>query len=516
MKNSTFKVSGQTLYDAFINKKQLLKTSLFSRLFSIIVLSFISLLSINRTNAESLTLTSEVIQGNKPYLKLSDGTELTSLNQLSGFSMPNRDGTPGTEQIDVSMAGTVLIAPVGMKFSDITAIVSTTGASELLSSTTQLSVDDDDGDAGILDTILGTAKVEWKNNGVTVPLSAQNQIMPKCEGPYTLEITIDGEVSANTMYGYPRTNNYGTNPTITYTFTPAGGPEICYIGTGEMSQFYTGTSDNLKYTIGYNPALWEKTGNVHRGFSVKALNQAAVAYPTTGFDKAVLKLMGSGTDQNNYRCTKGAGASWVDLSGSASTALGENCQITYNSTAKPTTAATINMDYTVDGGLTWIPMNSYTIPVPMKWAIGKGLLQYGNTGSVSTSTAFPVLDACRTVGPNADNGTTTPSDMGMTEANKEFRQQYLYRRDELTNSPRTVAAEGSAPPLGQDYYSRDADGTFMGEWGRVANYAGSPWSGTIGYWASEAWSTVNQNVVSTDGKSDYSHPFKSYAAICRG
>lgn len=489
-------------------KKRLLSFDFYRYLLLWLVVSPVSsLFFVIPVHALSVT-TAKTITGTEPSLMSSDGTIFTSLNQLSEFSMPNRDGKPGREVIDVSMASTAISVPDGMKFSDISTLVAATGTSTPMS---DVSVFDADGDVG---SATGTVKVTWKNNGEIVPLANQNQRLSTCEGPYTLEITVDSSVSAQTLYGDPRTKIYGTSPTVKYTLVPSK-LEICYIQPTSMN-VYTGIEGTeIKYANGYNPAVWKKD----KGFAVYLMSMAGKTFPTTGFNKATFTITGSGGNQSKYKCEidTGSAGNWVTLSTKAASAtLGRGCQITYNTATRPTTSVKLNMLYTADSGASWTQIGSYTIPTPDKWALPlSSSYAYANDASLETATSFPMLDACRAQA--GIGGTTTRQEAaGQTDEDRAFRQKYVYRRDELTNGPFAYGAEGTLPPIGTNYFSRDVDGTFMGEWGWLDAYDGTGWTSSSWYWMSETWSTTRPFAVTFRGDINNTYPNVTGGAACRG
>lgn len=489
-------------------------------------LTFLYLL-LTISNAYGLSSsTANEINGNKPYLLLSDGvTKLTNLDELLGFKMPKRDGASGSEWIDTQMAGTVLMAPVGMKYSDVEPLIIVDGS---LHTPSGLIVGDEDGDADIVENtnVTGKMKATWYNAGVVVPASDLGQTLLSCGGPYTLNIEIPNEVNVNTKYGTPNSNAYGTHAGLTYTFMSSKA-SICYLQPASMkvnsgSVLATSLSSKFPYQSelnpgGYNPITWkyDNITGIHKGFKVTA------GFPTTGFKRAEFSIIGSGNNQQHYRCSSLDNGGKITLSGNGNSELGTNCKVTYNSITKADftaggTTPTITMEYNLNGN-DWVEIGKYTIPNPVRWAIGKGELKYGNTNSLANSTQFAVLDACRNV---ANGSTTWQQAGGLNDADKLFRQAFLYRRDELTNSSmadRTKKPEGMAVDRVSNYYSRDVDGTFMGEWGYMFDYKGSGWSAQTLYWTAESWSPIYQFYVDMRGLVGVAHPKVSGSvAICRG
>jgi len=511
----SFQSINQTAQLFLIPSKYYRLTSLFSLL--LIILLFL-ILVVNRANAALSSTTANSIQGNKPYLLLPDSvTKLNNLNDLLGFSM--WDGTYESNgvtkhmvRIDASMANNVLTAPSGMTYSDVVALVNVNGNLENLMNIT---VNDDDGDAAIASNtnVTGAMRATWYNDGVAITSAELGQTLTACSGPYTLKVEVPSAVSANTTYGDPNTNAYGTHDGITYTFEP-NEKIICTIQPKDLTVYPGTDSSSVKYASGYNSSTWQRA----KGFKVSA------GFPTTGFVNAVFKIIGSGSDQSKYRCSSPDNGGKITLSGAASKVLGQNCVVTYNSATKTAFVAggvpTITLEYNTDNN-GWVVVDSYAIPIPSKWAIGYGMMNYGNMSSLSNSSSFDTLNTCRVmVDGNASPMTLKTQVLDMTNEGKAWRQKYLYRRDELTNSPladTTNYPENSSTYIVANYYSRDI-GTFMSEWGDVANYDSSPWSTPAKiYWTAEAYSTVYQLTVSSNGYVGFAYAnYPVTGAICRG
>lgn len=397
--------------------------------------------------------TFNTIKGSEPYLLLSDGiTKLSGLDELMGFSMPKRDGSSAREQIEVSMASMTLIAPKDMKYNDVVPLVTANGT---LQNIPGLTVGDADGDSTLISntSVGGQMKATWYNGGVAIQPDQLNVSLDPCGGPYKLTIEISTEVTANTTYGDPNIKSYGKG-SVSYSFVPKD-ITICYLQPKDM-RIYTGGL--IAYSEGYNPAIWSP-GN---GFSMQLMNEKSVMFPTTGFKNAAFSLIGSGNDQSRYRCSSSDDGVKIGLSGTANTKLGEKCTVTYNSLKRADfnaggSTSTIIMEYNLGGG-TWMEIGSYTIPTPNLWLIGLGRIVYGDASSLKESTSFPALDACRmAVDGNATPATTQSQALDLTAQGEAWRQKYLFRMDELTNSRLGDDSSGITR-----YYSRDIS-TFLGQ-----------------------------------------------------
>jgi|GEM_PF-1385286 len=253
----------------------------------------------------------------------------------------------------------------------------------------------------------------------------------------------------------------------TYTLKLNGTTNVITHIRPHSMQVYTnddcdnGATDCIKFPQGYNPDVWDS----EKGFSIAKMKATNKWFPTTGFKGAEFDIIGSGTDQSNYRCRAVYG-DWISLSGNANKDLGQNCHVTYNAFNKPNSHVTIVMEQKVNNN--WKKIGDYTINIPNKWAIIRfGDLPYATSdwgGDTSFLFNFPYLDYCRSVGPRADNKKSGKSEAVYNE-DDVFRKKYLYRPDELTNTPTANLKERAGM-----YFSRDIDITFMGEWGNLYDY----------------------------------------------
>ncbi|MCX8711730.1 hypothetical protein J3U57_04220 [Gilliamella sp. B3464] len=437
---------------------------------SIIGIHFLFILFSPYTEALS-NITVKTIAGNVPYLQLKSdqdgnvGTKIKGLNELLGFRMPTTENNNALKFVDVSeslsFGGKPLQIPEGTKFSDIITMVPANGQANALS---QFNVGDDDGDASLTEntTIEGTLTATWyDNNNVINDLSREFNV---CGGPYFLKISAQN-VAVSTKYGQPNKNIYGSQPVITYQFMLEGAPKLCFVQPG--MNVYKNSSYMTKYPNGYNPEVWDsgtsRSSTYQRGGGFKAEQFK----PITGFKYITFKLIGSGADQSQYRCQLDSSNSinWVTLHSSvASEGLGANCYVRYDSVTKPTTPLTINMEYTADKGKTWQNIGKITLPIPQKWAIIPTRLK----GFLNDKDSYTAYDECRRIIDGQTIPKTTSAQVNdMSESGKAWRQKYLYRRDELTNSLQANTPEGTAKPIdnAKKYtYSRDL-GTFLSEWG---------------------------------------------------
>lgn len=476
----------------------------------LLLVSLLALLPFN-SNAAISAITVNAIKGTEPYLVLSDGTKLAKLDELLGFTMPKQDGSSGTEHIDATMADKTIIAPSGMKFSDAVTLVKADGNLYDIPGT---KVADDDGDAiDILNTsVQGKIKATWYDGDSKV--INLDQLMDGCGGPYKLKVEAPSSVSANTLYGNPRVNVYGTHPGITYNFK-SNAMKICYLKPVDLT-VNTGTEGvDIEFASGYNPAVW----TANKGF------KASSQFPSTGFYKAQFAVLGPGDDQTKYRCQLSVDDGRIVLSGASSKNVGKNCTITYNSKTKAEFIAgslpTIDMYYN-SGDTPETKIDSYQIPQPKKWAISGGSGAYKT--DASSSARYTALDTCRQLIDGVDGPAITNSQgFDTTPDAQNFRQKYLYRMNELTNNPYAKSGtyqEGNYSDTlqGKGFFSRDVDQTFIGEWGDLTKYTGSSFSYGV-FWSAEMWikskSTIGGVNVKT-GALFNNGPYDSSGIICRG
>ena len=448
----------------------------------IIGIHFLFILFSPYTEALS-NVTAKTIVGSAPYLQLKSdqdgnvGTKIKGLNELLGFRMPTTENNNALKFVDVSeslsFGGKPLQIPEGTKFSDIITMVPANGQANALS---QFNVGDDDGDASLTEntTIEGTLTATWyDNNNVINDLSRELNV---CGGPYFLKIGAQN-VAVSTKYGQPNKNIYGSQPVITYQFMLDGGPKLCFVQPN--MNVYKNSSYMTKYPNGYNPEVWDpgtspSSNNLQQGGGFKAEQFK----PITGFKDITFMLIGSGADQSQYRCQLDSSNStnWVTLqSSAASKDLGANCQVRYDSVTKPTTPLTINMEYTADKGKTWQNIGKITLPIPQKWAI----IPTRVTGFRDfLGSSYLAYDECRRIiDGQAIPKTTSAQVNDMSEAGKAWRQKYLYRRDELTNSLQAYRPEGTSSSI--DFFEKPAArdlGTFVSEWGIFPQFGNYLWT----------------------------------------
>lgn len=462
-----------------------------------IIIIFFSLININFSYSAISATTNKNILGSTPYFVLSDNlTEIREIKELLGFSMPILNPSSGVverKQIDTSYSNVDIIASSDMKFSDIKLLIPADNKNYKLSEITT-SIEDIDGDAEQTYS-QGTMTATWYNNKGAV-VENLYQTIDSCNSPYTLSI-IANNVSANTVYGNPNSNTYGSGSTR-YTFK-VDKSEICYIKPLSIDIATVGTS----LPKGFNPALFDSA----KGFIISGLKLNNKIFPTTGFKGAEFTLLGTGDDQSKYRCNLENNTNDVSLSGNGNFYGGKNCTIRYETTTRFQSPITINMEHY--DGVRWSKIDSYVIPLPTLWAIRGEEMAYANNNVLSEATLFPALSYC--------SGQTVTS---INDTIYKNRQQYMFRRDEITNSlgsNQIDYPENTSPLIPNSQFSRDVDGTFMGEWGPVYKYDYSSANINMFYWTAEAYSNNQQFEIGTFGNIYSTNPDADYFLVmCRG
>jgi|GEM_PF-6590301 len=457
----------------------------------------------NNANGQDRGTQTNKSQTNRPYLVLPTSGTLVDLTRILVFTMPSRNGHLERETIGIKTK--VITATRKMKFSDVKTPVQADNEPHSL----PLTYNNDDGDTVSINAVM-TATWKDKDGNIISAKDLDSRLRLE-NSPYTLSLDVKHSKD------YDDQND--SKPLKIYTFIVKSDPAtIAYIKPASMKVFSSGKK-YIKFSEGYNPEVWE----VSKGFSVEKMKMARKYFPTTGFNGAEFDIIGSGDDQSDYRCRLTYG-SWIILSGPASQDLGQNCHVTYNTTNKPTSHATIILEQLLDDN--WVKIDDYTINIPQKWAILLDKKYSYADNYLADATIFPALDACRKVGLRADHEITIWTEgAGKNPEDKEIRQQFMYRRNELTNSPHAdpiIYPEGIAQDYIASFFSRDIDSTFMGEWGILSNYRKSGWASDSWapgrwYWTAEVYRyRGSQSGVEEDGSIGWIIPQTKLSTVCRG
>lgn len=426
---STFFQEKVDYYQQFASLKKMWLMLFWRRFFIFCICLFFSVNSL----ANLSTTSKQSIMGSEPYILLSDLTKLTNLSQLQTIQIITRDGSSNT--INATNANRIMKAPQFMRFSDVKVLlnVPADGSYHNLVGTI---LGDDDGD-NAEGTISGTIKATWYDeNNQQVPNHRLGEELWHCGGPFTLKIEVNN-VSVATKYGNPRSRFYGNGQIINYIFL-SGGNNICFLKPKDMT-----IRDNS-----YNATIFYP----NKGFI------RSTGFPSTGFQYASFSLMGPGPNQGIYRCYISHG--WGKISLSTDGGIGQNCTITYQSATKAdfinSGTPVITMEY--HDGQAWQWLDSFTIPIPSKWALGGKRIKFGSSKSLTTSLSFPGLDYC-------SGGKTT-----MSQAfDRNYRIRYMYGPYEITSD-----FAGFVRGMG----------SFMAEWGILRNYGGV-WNNDSEIWTAD-------------------------------
>ncbi|OCG22638.1 hypothetical protein A9G11_06975 [Gilliamella sp. wkB108] len=505
--------------------------------------------------------TAKVINGTEPYLLLPDGvTEVTKDNIDTllddWFTIYIPDPTDKNQRIkltrDLADKGIYELAK-NTKLSEIQAIVEADNQPHTV--TTDFKVGDVDGDADNPVNTSVSAEIQacWINelNPLGCEKFLQYQTVDDCTGPYNLTLKFGTPFAARTKYGIPNSRAYGVNDySVTYKFL-VDNKRICWLQPFSMDYFH---SDNVGEEItireGYYRRFWDWRGKINpdedhsvgeymtkqRGWLRKYDGVYGDKFPTTGFKGARFSILASGYDQSIYRCSSEDDGIKIKLSNDIPRtfrnellrlkydAVGQNCTVTYLSRTKAQfmaggKAPSIRIEQKKPDG-EWWQVDRLYLEAPQKWALGSAqVLEYGDNNNLMYAKNFPALDICRGV----SSGTTTRDQaVGQSESDKQFRQKFMYRRDEITNSPysdRNKAPEFSSVTLPEDsYFVRDVDHTFMGEWGRLEVYPDSPWFYSDNYHEGlyltpELWSPERGYSVGGSGNVLY---YNKGILVCRG
>lgn len=476
--SSNLKYQSNNLLNSFINRFIFIgkgKNEFKRKLKLFIWLLFASVM-INTGYAAVTPVTSLTrISGNFPKLVLiSDESEVTNQNiyQFATVKAPNPYGSGSIDVIAPEKALFVSKNIIYFDEIDINKIVAEYPIDGKYHDL-PVKVLDIDGDADKPEDVIlegATIRFKWNKNDDQTKLT-------RCSGTLDVEILIP-TIKVGTKYptGSDYTlrgpGNMVSNSSIERHFSFYR-PQICHFEPFDPQMVW----DNDLGTWGVNRAKWDP-------YNILSTRNGYFRYdsgfPKTGFKGAKFRIVPN-KEYLTYRCSSKDNGGKIILSTEKSevgTHVNENCMVTYNSeTLSEFTAGgtpTITLEYLhthkLEGEDEWVVTDTWTIPKPTKWGIYKGVASYGNTVSLNTSTQFPALDLCR----GLPLGTTTKQQAtGQNITDKMFRQQFMYRREELANtkfSNPNNYPEGSNWTNGVNTIFRDVDNTFLDEWGQLDSY----------------------------------------------
>lgn len=451
-------------------------------------------------------ITSQTIQGTKPYFVLIDGTTRTplkSINELLGFGYIDKDGN--TKTADSSIAGTIVMVHKDMTVDQLITLVARDGITYdlngvLASSGAKLGIDDKDGDAtGVI--AYGGYSAKLTKNGALVSATDTNKF-DECS-VYQLELkTINdetlGKIRAATEYGNPKYQDYTANTDNTVIYTLATSvPHACYAQPNLMNG--TGTYagavewDSAKGFLSASTTVYPTANNTGKNF------------PTTGFNHAYFNLTLGGTTAKQviFATTASTG-----LSGTY-TPVGSSVSVELSASDEKTNILKVKLLGPHDGDNhasipkhvpTQFDLKSSTTNIVYSFKIDKWFIAKQNSSPyssdnrssshVNTATAANETPKyCASLG-GGGNKYRVPSVLG-----------------DYTNANVTVSVGGNTG----GNYKREIGGGLFAEWGYTYNdyYTNSDIEESY-YWASESHSSSNQyTVYSYHGFVTYGSPSNS-------
>ena len=275
----------------FLSKLQRI-TQLFSRqflhhffLFLLIFLEFaFVLLLITPYSSLAITAnTSNIINGNPPYLTLDGGrNQITNTDGLLEISLSNGDKyTPSTN--NSSLDNPIVLPTDGQSFADIVMLVPTNTDSIGLSSLIDAPYNywgDVDGDGQGSDGITATGSLRLsivdKNNQ---PVS-RNTVLTISNAPYKLTLS-NTNAMLKTRYGVPN-ESLLSQRNVTYYVQPKASPSVCFA----KPNLNAGTGPHAGFAW-----IW----NSDKGFLTQSVSSYGLNFPTTGANNLYfdLEIVGS-------------------------------------------------------------------------------------------------------------------------------------------------------------------------------------------------------------------------------
>ncbi|MCX8585623.1 MULTISPECIES: hypothetical protein [unclassified Gilliamella] len=413
-------------------------------------------------SSHALTVkTSNVIQGNAPYLTFDGGrTRAVDANGLLGITLSN--GANYTPSNNSSSTTPIVLPVTGQSFADIGMLVPTNTTSVDLSSLIGPPYNywgDDDGDSDVTATGSLSLSIVDKS-GQTVSRSTVPEI---CKAPYRVTLSsTDGTLS--TRYGFPNRSGFSPN-SVTYYVNPKAVTVVCF------------SRPNLTYGTGQyaGPAsMWDP----RNGFTPQSTDPSLYGrnFPTTGANGLYFDLLIIGSSQPLSWSPVSLGGITVTMSNSTATSVrvtltGPFATTSQHSSSTPDRISTPSLPQTFelvgrDNNGTPIVKYGFTLK---QWFVNRGSVEknYSNT-----------LSWCNSL------GYRMPRVKDLTNA-------------VLTGSP---AISGATPSSPANYYMRHIGSGFFTEWGALHSYLGVGFNYGW-YWTSDPNGGSNQFIVSTSSGS---------------
>lgn len=528
--SSNLKSESDNLLNSSINHSIFTGKNEFKRKLKLFIWILFASVMMNTVYAAVSPVTSKrYIRGTEPKLVFlsDDKTEVTNdnISQLTSILVPDPDDSSKKKKLSGAFIDQPYFHDVDVDQIEVSASVPMDNEYHPL----PVKLVDPDGDVDDTDNIILPAKIRvggYKYYG--------SKKITRCSGMLTVNVEIPG---FNFKSKYPTSEGPQTiikHAGSYYLYQP----KICQFAPYDNTMVY---SDDLG-GWGINPAKWQVLNYLDTRNGVFKYDSG---FPTTGFKGAKFNVIPNHINIG-FRCSSKDNGGKIKLSSEKllsqvnatnnmdSTPV-ENCTVTYNSetlsefTAGGTPTIILEYEYRYwdQNGVyrkEWREGDRYTIPTPKKWGIYKGVASYGDKVSLDTSTQFPALDLCRGV----PLGTTTSQQAtGQGTTDKMFRQQFMYRREELANTKFSNPInypEGSAWSRENNSVIRDIDNTFLDEWGQLEGYL-KPKGPNPEIWTAESYSSRYQATALIwwgDSKyhkrliSDRSPGYDSGVAFCRG
>ena len=258
--------------------------------------SFGLLLMTSYTSHALASKTSNIINGNPPYLTFDGGhTQATNTDGLLGISLSNGDKYTPTNN-NSSLGNPIVLPTDGQSFADIAMLVPTNTNSIALSSLIGTPYNywgDDDGDGqggnGISATGSLNLSIVDKNNQVVT----RNEVLTICNAPYKLTLS-NTEGSLKTRYGVPNESHF-TASNVTYYINPKASPVICFA----KPNLEYGSPNDFNHREFAGPAsIW----NPDKGFLPQSVTPSSYGlnFPITGANNLYFDLDIGGINQALY------------------------------------------------------------------------------------------------------------------------------------------------------------------------------------------------------------------------
>ena len=407
------------------------------------------------TSYSSLALTaktSNIINGNAPYLTFDGGrTQTTNTDGLLGISLSNGDKyTPTTNSS--SLTNPIVLPSAGQSFADIGMLMPTNTDSIALNSLIGPPYNywgDDDGDGQDINGITATGNLSLTISDKNNQLVARSQILDICKAPYKLTLS-NTQGILKTSYGVPNESRFSASNVI-YYINPKAPPVICFVKPDMLisSGRYAGPA-----------TIW----NPEKGFIPQSVTPSSYGlnFPTTGAHNLYFDLDIGGSNQ---------ALSWAPVSLGGITATMTNST---NTSVRVTLTGPFTTEFIDNAGSNvGKPSLPQIFELVGRDSLGNNVIKYGfelkqwfvNRGTV-----------------RYDYSGTSSWCTGIGYRMPDIK--------DLTNSDFNNL--GATPSSSGNYYQRRINAGFFTEWGAVGNYIDANFL-NYGYWGRVA--SNNKGIV---------------------